>query len=170
MNTTLTKKERSCFKVVIKELFYLYSNMWEQETILGREYKLLKYLLDNPKGCTSKHISCLLKVTPTTVTDILCNLEEKKMLYRMKKSDDKRVKHIYITPNGRKAIRLLEKKKEEVYINSSVNLSKDDRDYLFSFTLCIKKRIFSRGLGDFLNKLSQRDKQRLLLIGEILKN
>ncbi|HWT76151.1 MAG TPA: MarR family transcriptional regulator [Mobilitalea sp.] len=72
----------------------------ENKNLYPGQPKLLT-LIRVKEGITQKDLAKLTFVTPATITGMLNKLEANKYVYRVPDEIDKRIMHVYLTPEGR---------------------------------------------------------------------
>lgn len=86
--------------VVFKTIHQRSYHKTDNKNLYPGQPKLLS-LIKAREGITQKDIVKITHVTPATVTGMLNKLEANYYLYRVPDETDKRIMHVYLTPEGR---------------------------------------------------------------------
>ncbi len=85
--------------------------MFKEVNLTEGKPKLLDFLVNNP-GCSQRELAKCCKIEPATATSILSGMEKEGLIYRERNVNDKRILNVFLTEEGIKA----QKKVEKVFL------------------------------------------------------
>jgi DNA-binding MarR family transcriptional regulator len=121
----LEKNFRTVFRQMQKELNQLFGHLFT-----GSEYSILSSL-NQKSPQTVSELAQKLEVSTSHITQIIDQLESKQYVYRQRSHLDKRIVEIYITLEGKKAIKKIQKRKHEYLSNRFQSFTDEEIEHFF---------------------------------------
>lgn len=94
------------------------------------EFSILMLLMSNP-DVTPKRLAVALNIPASNLTLLLDRLEQRGLLVRVRSSDDRRVQHIQLTPEGERFVGQLQTSAQSMEAELLKHLSKGEQAMLF---------------------------------------
>ncbi|MGG7143121.1 MarR family winged helix-turn-helix transcriptional regulator [Clostridium nigeriense] len=85
-----------------------------KEGIHPGQMKLLSIILKND-GIIQRELAEILDMRPSSLTEILSNLEKNSLITRKQDEDDRRVMHVHLTEEGKSSIKNFKQAKEDLH-------------------------------------------------------
>ena len=95
------------------------------------QYRCL-FVLEEVGTINQKDLSALLAVRPASVSELLLNLEQKKLVKRITSEEDNRVSLVSLTELGRDEVKKIQKKRAQAHSEMLSGLTLEEKKGLFT--------------------------------------
>jgi len=109
--------------------------------------KVLDYLKGH-NGCTQKDIAVALNIDPATVTSLLFNMEEAKLIERKSLNQNRRSSYVFLTENGETMKDLVSQVFSEIEDISFDGFSDQEKQVFLDMLMKIHKNISNKNQGE----------------------
>jgi DNA-binding MarR family transcriptional regulator len=121
-----------------------YHHNMKDKNLYPGQPKLLSLIKAN-EGITQKELSEKNCVTPATITGMLNKLEANQYVYRVPDETDKRMLHVYLTPDGRDLAEHAEKYMASLVEQLFAGFSDEELQTLSALSLKLKNNVMGKG-------------------------